>query len=66
MSRVAWCRAAPLTQRAEACLPAVQEMNPLVSVECVTTPLASLPDAFFQAFRAVVLTGARRTLEVGL
>ena len=42
------------TQRAEACLPGVQEMNPLASVECHTTHPSALPDSFFSAFDVIV------------
>ncbi|KAG7382957.1 SUMO-activating enzyme subunit 1 [Phytophthora pseudosyringae] len=51
---------------AEACLPRVQDLNPLVQVSCETKPLGELPDAFFQQFSVVCLVGAELPSELRL
>ncbi|KAE9085956.1 hypothetical protein PF010_g20272 [Phytophthora fragariae] len=52
------------SNRAEACEPRAQELNPLVCVSSLTTPLVELPDAFFAQFAAVCLVGADLAAEL--
>ncbi|POM74339.1 SUMO-activating enzyme (SAE), partial [Phytophthora palmivora] len=52
--------------RAEACLPRVQELNPLVQVSSETKPLSDLPDEFFKQFTVVCLVGAELATELRL
>ncbi|ETO76461.1 hypothetical protein F444_08145 [Phytophthora nicotianae P1976] len=52
--------------RAEACLPRVQELNPLVQVSSETKPLDELTDEFFKQFTVVCLIGAEQVTEFRL
>ncbi|CAI5725611.1 unnamed protein product [Peronospora destructor] len=52
--------------RAEACLPRVQELNPLVPVTSMTKSLTDLPDEFFGQFTVVCLVGAELDTELRL
>ncbi|EEY66754.1 SUMO-activating enzyme (SAE), putative [Phytophthora infestans T30-4] len=52
--------------RAEACLPRVQELNPLVQVSSEIKPLNELSDAFFKQFTVVCLVGANQVTELRL
>ncbi|KAG3234613.1 hypothetical protein PI124_g20334 [Phytophthora idaei] len=52
--------------RAEASLPRVQELNPLVQVSSEIKPLDELPDEFFKQFTVVCLVGAELATELRL
>ncbi|CAH0515246.1 unnamed protein product [Peronospora belbahrii] len=52
--------------RAEACLPRVQELNPLVQVTSETKPFTNLPDDFYKQFTVVCLVGADLDTEIRL
>ncbi|KAG6949748.1 hypothetical protein JG688_00014498 [Phytophthora aleatoria] len=52
--------------RAEASLPRVQELNPLVQVSSEIKPLDELPDEFFKQFTVVCLVGDELATELRL
>ena len=53
-------------KRAVACLPRVQELNPLVQVRIETEALDDLNDDFLKQFTAVCLVGAELSVELRL
>ncbi|CAI5742399.1 unnamed protein product [Hyaloperonospora brassicae] len=53
-------------KRSVACLPRVQELNPLVQVRIETEALDDLNDGFFKQFTAVCLVGADLSVELRL
>ncbi|KAL7693914.1 putative ubiquitin/SUMO-activating enzyme E1, ubiquitin-activating enzyme [Plasmopara halstedii] len=52
--------------RAEACLPRVQELNPLAKVLCETKALEDYSDDYFKQFTVVCLIGAAQSTELRL
>lgn len=64
VGRVGSLMAAPCFQRAEAGQPLVQELNPMVAVHSVSTPLDKLEGGFFADFHLVCMFGARIVEQV--
>ncbi|CAK4083977.1 unnamed protein product [Aphanomyces euteiches] len=52
--------------RADACLPAVQELNPLVKVQAITKPLHNYPSDYFDQFNVIIVMSAPRTQQIFL